>query len=137
MTKYLLRRRNRFGQYVHLETYDLEPTDYDIEFQFGPGEYSLLVAEEGQRGLRKLRDVSISWKIEYLGWKNGRWNGDEIEMMFGAGNYFELIGGQVNVWQRYPPEKLPKMTWEFLQDGAPVMKNVSVLFKVELPWIEW
>lgn len=135
LTKYLLRRRNRFGQYVHLGTYDWEPSDNDIEFQFGPGQYTILVAEEGRRGLQKLRDISIQWKITYLDWKEGRWTGEEIDSRWGAGNYFEVTGGRVHVWQRYPTEEQPKTTWEFLQDGTSVIKKISILFKVEMPWI--
>jgi len=136
--KYLLRRRNRMGQYVHLGTYEWEPNDNEIEGWFGPGQYTILMADEGQRGLKKVRDVTVQWKIEFINWKDGRWTKDDIDKVaekWGAGNFFEISGCKVHTWQRYPTQELPKLTWEFLQDGVVAMKNISVLFKVEMPWI--
>jgi hypothetical protein len=59
MPKYLIRRRNRWGQWVHLDTWDYEPSDYDLENKFGSGEYAILMAQEGIIGLRKVRDVNV------------------------------------------------------------------------------
>lgn len=136
MTKYLLRRRNKFGQYVHLTTYDYEPTETLIRSQFGPGQYVIMIAEEGIIGLRKLRDVMIPWDIRLLEWVEGQPTLDYVKKKWGEGNYFVLRNCKIDAFQIYPTQEEPKTTWDFLQDGKGAMTDISVIFKVEgLPWI--
>lgn len=137
MPKYLLRRRNRYGQYVHLATYEYEPTEYLIQQQFGPGVYTILISESGVRGLSKFKDVSIPWDIEYVAWMDGSPTIGDVQERYGPGSYFILNSCNVRGWH-VPPlyQEYSKTTYEFLQDGAPVMKNISIIFRVRgMPWL--
>jgi hypothetical protein len=137
MPKYLLRRRNRYGQYVHLATYDYEPNEWQIKNDFGPGEYSILISREGVIGVRKFDDISIPWDITYVGWVDGQPTIEYLQQHYGPGSYFVLKSCQVNplhvpnIGQEYS-----KITYDMLQDGAPVMRNISIIFRVEgMPWL--
>ncbi|MCL5067148.1 MAG: hypothetical protein M1368_02190 [Thaumarchaeota archaeon] len=135
MPKYLLRRRNVWGQFVHLDTLPYDPGDYAIEQQYGPGEYSILVAQEGIVGLQKLRDVSIQWKVDYVAWSSTKPTLDEIREKYGVGNYFVLSNCQSTPFQVFPEGQPHDMSWKHLQEGASVMRNVWVIFRVNMPWL--
>jgi hypothetical protein len=134
MPKYLIRRRNRWGQWVHLDTWDYEPSDYDLESRFGSGEYAILIAQEGIIGLRKVRDVSVPWNVEFLDWVDRELTRDEIMRTYGEGNYFVLKSCQPVPYQIFPKGLPHDLTWQHLQDGASVMRNISIIFRVKMPW---
>jgi hypothetical protein len=135
MPKYLIRRRNRWGQWVHLDTWDYEPSDYELSSRFGAGEYAILIAEEGIIGLRKVKDVSIPWDIHYLEWIYGEPTMEYIRDKWGTGNYFVLKSCQPVPYQIFPEGQPHDVTWQNLQDGAGVLRTVSIIFRVEMPWV--
>ena len=135
MPKYLVRRRNQWGQWVHLATYDYEPSDYDLKFSFGPGEYVVLMAQEGIIGLSKVRDVNVPWEIKYLGEVEGEPTIAYVREKYGTGNYFILKSCKPIPVQVYPEGQPHDVTWQNLQDGASVMKKISIIYKVEMPWV--
>jgi len=134
MPKYLTRRRNQWGQWVHLDTWNSEPSDYDIRSRFGPGEYQILMAQEGIIGLRKVRDVSIPWNIEFLEFVWGEPTVEYIREKYGTGNYYVLRSCHPVPFQIFPDGQPHDLAWQNLQDGASVMKTVSMIFRVEIPW---
>ena len=94
-----------------------------------------MIAEEGIIGLRKVKDVSVAWDIQYLGWIYGEPTTDYIREKFGTGNYFVLKSCQIAPFQIYPEGQPHDVTWQNLQDGASVMRTVSIIFRVEMPWV--
>jgi hypothetical protein len=112
-----------------------EPTDAQIELSFGPGDYEILIAREGIVGLMKVKNVSITWKIDYVGWVYGEPTFDYIRENFGVGNYFVLKSCDVTPFQVFPTDQPHDFAWQHLQDGASVMKNISIIFKIEMPWV--
>ncbi len=135
MPKYLIRRRNQWGQYVHLLTLDYEPTDEQIKSYFGPGDYSILVAREGIIGLARIRDVTISWEFEFVGWVEGIPTNDYLRDTYGMGNYYVLTNSNVTPHQIFPIEQPHDLTWQHLQDGSTAMRNISTIFRVKMPWV--
>ena len=135
MPKYLIRRRNQWGQYVHLATWDFEPTDEQIASSFGPGEYNIQVAREGIIGLAKVRDVGIAWDIEYLEYVDGEPTIDYIRDKYGNGNYYVLTSCRANPFQIFPEGQPHDLTRQHLQDGASVMKTISIIFRAKMPWV--
>jgi hypothetical protein len=135
MPKYLIRRRNQWGQWVHLATWDYEPSDYDLRFSFGAGEYEILMAQEGVIGLRKVRDVSVPWEIHYLEEIEGEPTTEYIKDKYGIGNYFVLKSCQPVPIQIFPDGQAHDITWQNLQDGASVMRRISIIYRVEMPWV--
>ena len=135
MTKYLLKRRNKWGQYIHLTTLDYEPTDEQIKSYFGPGEYSILIARKGIIGLAKVRDISIPWEIEYLEEVEGEPTVEYIQENYGSGNYFLLTNCRTTPIQVFPPDQPHDLTWQHLQDGANAMKRITIIYRVKMPWV--
>jgi hypothetical protein len=135
MTKYLIRRRNAWGQYVHLATWDYDYGDNSIEQQFGPGEYSILIAEEGVVGLHKLRDVTVQWRVDLVGWSPTKPTLEELETKYGLGNYFVLSNCQTLPMQVFPSGQPHDVAWQHLQEGASVMRSVWTIFRVHMPWL--
>lgn len=135
MPKYLVRRRNKWGQYVHLATWNVEPSYEELKRRFGPGDYCILIAEENVVGLSKLKDVSIQWEIEYVGWVNGIPTIDYIRENYGNGNYYVLTGCNSIPYQVFPVGEPHDMAWQHLQDGASAMKGISIIFRIEMPWV--
>ncbi len=133
--KYLIKRRNQWGQYVHLATLDYEPSYEQIESQFGPGEYSILIAREGIIGLAKAKDISVPWDIEYVEWVEGKPTIDYIRNTHGDGNYFVLTNCKATPFQVFPTDQDHDLAWQNLQDGANVMKRISIIFRVKMPWV--
>ena len=134
MPKYLIRRRNRWGQWVHLATWDYEPNEYELKDRFGSGDYSILMAQEGIIGLKKVKDVSVPWDIQYLEWVDGEPTRDYIMRKWGVGNYFVLKSCKPAPHQIFPQGVPHDVTWQNLQDGASVMRNISIIFRVNMPW---
>lgn len=135
MPKYLIRRRNQWGRYIHLATWDYEPNQEQIQYSFGPGEYSILVAREGIIGLAKVRDIAIPWDIEYVAWVEGEPTLDYIRDNYGDGNYYVLTRCRITPFQMYPEGQPHDLTWQHLQDGASVMRKISIIFRVKMPWV--
>ena len=135
MPKYLIRRRNRFGQWVHLDTWDHEPSDYDVKSRFGAGEYEILIAQEGVIGLQRVKTITIPWKIEIKGFLYGEPTVEYIRDNYGVGNYFILKSCQAAPIQVYPEGQPSDIAWQNLQDGIGVMRTISVIVKVEMPWV--
>jgi hypothetical protein len=135
MTKYLIRRRNEFGQYIHLATWDIEPTDSQMESYFGPGDYTILTANEGLIGLRKLRDVTIAWKVDFLGWTDGMPTTEYIQQNYGEGNYYVLTNCEAKPFQIFPQNQPHDLAWQNLIEGASAMKGISIIFRVRMPWV--
>jgi hypothetical protein len=118
-----------------LDTWDYEPMDYDIKSKFGSGEYEILIAQEGVIGLQRLKSVSIPWEIEIVGSLFGVPTVDYIRDNYGEGNYYILKSCQPNPIQIYPEGQPRDTTWQNLQDGAGVMRNLSIIAKVKMPWV--
>jgi hypothetical protein len=135
LPKYLIRRRNQFGHYLHLATWGIEPTESLIRHAFGPGEFTVLIAQEGIVGLNKFKDFMIPWEIEPLGWTSGMPTGDYIRDNYGEGNYYVLTNCRATPFQIFAVDQPHDITWQHLQDGASAMRNVSVIFRVNMPWI--
>jgi hypothetical protein len=118
-----------------LATWDYEPTKEQVEFSFGPGDYEILIAREGVIGLMKVKDVSIMWTIEYVGWVNGEPKVDYIKDNYGIGNYFVLTNCKATPFQIFPTGQPHDLAWQHLQDGATTMSSVSIIFRVKMPWV--
>jgi hypothetical protein len=111
--------------------------EFQIKQQFGPGVYSVLISETGVRGLQNFKDVDIPWNVTYMGWMDREPTIDEVRNSYGPGSYFILKSCQVRGWH-VPSlyQEYSKTTYEFLQDGAPVMKNILIIFRVDdMPWL--
>jgi hypothetical protein len=93
------------------------------------------MAQEGIIGLRKVRDANIPWDIEYLGWVEGEPTRDFIMREWGVGNYFVLKSCQPTPHQIFPIGEPHDGTWQHLQDGASVMRKISIIFRVKMPWM--
>jgi len=106
-----------------------------IEQYFGPGEYTILFAQEGVVGLQKFRDVSIQWKVDVLGWFPVEPTLDEIRNRWGVGNYFVLSNCHSKPVQIFPEGQPHDLTWQNLQEGAGVMRNIWIVFRVTMPWL--
>lgn len=135
MPKYLVRRRNQFGQYIHLTTLDFEPTDEQINSYFGPGEYSVLIAREGIIGLAAVRNTTIPWEMDLVGWVLGIPTTDYIRDNYGEGNYYVLTNCTAVPLQVFPQAQPHDLAWQNLQDGATATRNISTIFRVKMPWI--
>jgi hypothetical protein len=134
--RYLIRRRNRFGQWVHLATWETEPTKEDLANFFGPGNYSISIAEEGVVGLIYHGTVVVPWKLDLLGWIQGEPTLKFIEENYGPGNYFAIgEAHKIIPFQIYSQGQPHDWTWQLLQDGKDAMKDVYTIYRVYLPWL--
>lgn len=135
MPKYLIRRRNRFGQWEHIETLEYEPYFDLIRARYGPGVYNVMIAEEHIRGLQHFADFTVPYQLEYVDWKPEKPDGTYIFEHYGEGNYFIVGQGSditpITVTSPYtqPPQGIHYVEDIMLQ-GIPVMKNVYVIFRL-------
>jgi hypothetical protein len=134
-SKYLLKRRNRFGRYAHLTTVDSPPSDEWILERFGPGTYEINQAEEGVVGQNRLREVNIPWKLDYVDVVNGQPTLEYLREKHGVGNYITITGGRATAQQVFPEGTQHDLTYEMLQDGAPVVSRATIIFRVTMPWL--
>lgn len=118
-----------------MSTWDYEPSDEQVKSDFGPGDYTVLMAKEGIVGLSKVRDITIPWEIEYVEWVGGTPTTEYVRDKHGDGNYFILTSCKIAPQQIFPIGQPHDVTWQHLQDGANVMKRISIIFRVKMPWI--
>lgn len=94
--RYLIRRQNRFGQWVHVDTSETGPFLFDtweayLRRRFGPGKYSIAVAQEGVAGLRSLPDhesvITVGWTHSLLDIWDHKPTWEELVNKYGAGDY--------------------------------------------------
>ena len=130
MPKYLVRRRNRFGQWVHIDTMDWEPSREHIQSSYGPGEYNIMVAEEGIRGLRNYATYGIPYSIEYVDWVREKPTVEFIESKYGQGNYF-AIGYARDITPIIVSEsKNDEMVKDLMLQGIGAMRKIYVIFRL-------
>lgn len=134
-SKYLLRRRNRFGQYAHLDTLAQAPDEDWIARRYGPGTYEIYRAEDGVVGQSKVAEINVSWQLDYVEVLNGQPTLEYIREKHGVGNYMVVTGGKATPFQVFPEGSAHDATWEMLQDGAPVITQSSIVFRVSMPWV--
>lgn len=143
MPKYLIKRRNNWGVWVHLDTWETPPTKYDIESRYGPGEYEILIAQENVIGLRHHETFSLPWNIELMNnsWVAGQPNDQWVADNFGQGYYFIIGNAQyvrpVIIQGSYAssvPEKGEQYAMDLMNQGSAVMRNIYLPFRVRLPW---
>lgn len=135
MAKFLIRRRNRFGQYVHLTTFDYEPDQYTLESNFGPGEYNILVSQPGIVGLQKVKDIVVPWNTDLVEVVQGKPTFEYVREKYGLGNYFVLTNCHAQPMQVFADNLPHDVAWQNLQDGISAMKNLSVIVRVKMPWV--
>ena len=132
MPKYLIRRTNRFGQWEHIDTWESPPDRDSIAQRYGPGEYSIMVAEEGIRGLQSYASYTIPFSIEYVGWTPDKPDLEYIRSRYGEGNYF-VIGRAIEV-ESYVVYtnggKSDEMVQDLMTRGAQAMRSVYVIFRM-------
>lgn len=129
MPKYLIRRRNRYGQWAHIETMDVPPSRDQIKWNYGPGEYNIMVAEEGIRGLQNYASYTIPYSIEYVGWTPDRPNAEYIYQQYGQGNYF-VMGKAMDIKPVIVPTAEDEMVKDLMMQGVNVMRGVYVIFRL-------
>lgn len=131
MTKYLIRRTNRWGRWVHMETVDYPPSREHIETTYGPGEYSVMVAEEGVRGLQGYANYSIPYSIEIVGWSSDKPTVEYVQQKYGEGNYF-IAGNATDIKPMIisRDEKKDEMVEDLMWQGIQVMRRVYVIIKL-------
>lgn len=72
--KYLIRRKNKYGQWVHIDTVQFLPFLYFGNWQafvrdrYGPGRYHIATVEEGLAGMHGFLSFSISFDLNFLEW---------------------------------------------------------------------
>ena len=96
MTRYLIKRQNRYGHWIHIDTIKTIPKSSTWESylkKYGPGKYMVLVAAEKVRGLRMLDGGSIKKvapEFELLTdptiW-TGKPDKDDLVKAYGKGDY--------------------------------------------------
>lgn len=131
MPKYLIRRINRWGQWVHMETVDYPPSREHIEITYGPGEYSIMVAEEGVRGLQGYANYSIPYSIEIKGWSSDKPTIEYVQQKYGEGNYF-IAGNASDIEPMiitYDGKK-DEMVEDLMAQGIASMRKVYVIIKL-------
>lgn len=98
MVRYLIKRQNRFGYWVHIDTIQALPflaTWDNYLRRYGPGRYMILVAQEGQPGLKVLEDqpylITVPARFEIPDPSNNFWahepTWEELVQTYGAGDY--------------------------------------------------
>jgi len=140
LPKYLIRRRNRFGQWEHIETMEYEPTRESIKSRYGPGEYNIMLAEENIRGLQNFANYSIPYSIDYVAWTSDKPNAEFIAQNYGIGSYF-VIGQASDISHVIVPSSVQqqsngqKIIEDIMVQGAPVMRRVYIIFRLtDLPY---
>lgn len=140
MPKYLVRRINRYGQWVHIDTLESPPSRESIEEKWGPGEYNIMIAEEGIRGLQSYTTYAIPYTIEYVGWTPEKPDVKYLSKKFGVGNYF-VIGQSADIEPvivvSKTTDKTDEMVEDFMMQGVNVMRKVYVIFRLKgIPYQE-
>lgn len=140
MPKYLVKRRNNWGIWAHMETLEYPPSRYEIENRYGPGEYEILIAQENVIGLRHYDNFSIPWNVELTGhWIPGQPTQQWVANNLGQGYYF-IIGNASFVEPVIVPSPFAnsqngqQYARELMNQGSAAMRNIYVPFRVRLPW---
>ena len=95
MVRYLIRRQNRYGQWVHIDTIESLPLlrtwESYLRNRHGPGTYHIAQAQEGVAGLRSLEGqesvITIEWKQQYMGMWPDEPKWEELVEKCGIGDY--------------------------------------------------
>ena len=94
--RYLIRRQNRYGQWVHLDTLSVPPPIFQtwesyIGRRFGPGRYHIAVAKEGAAGLRSLKGhesvIVVGWNNQLKDIWDHKPTWEELIKRYGPGDY--------------------------------------------------
>lgn len=135
MPKYLTKRRNLWGIWTHLDTVEYPPSKNDVERKYGPGEYEILMAQEGIIGLRHHDNFTIPWNIDFVEWVEGRPTAEYVKSRHGDGYYF-IIGNTIVVDPVIASTggNGLQYTKELMSQGAAVMRNIYLVFRIRLPW---
>lgn len=94
--RYLIRRQNRYGQWVHIDTTSTGPALLDtwksyLRRRFGPGKYHIAVAQEGVAGLRSLEGhesvITVDWRHRLKDIWTSKPSWEDLVNKYGAGDY--------------------------------------------------
>lgn len=140
MARYLIRRQNRFGQWVHVDTVStgpalLETWEAYLERRFGPGRYSIAVAQEGVQGLRSLEGqesvISVGWRHDYMGWWDHKPTWEELVKEYGEGDYIIARLTDIEPMALKRENMDPDAIGDILEQGASAFRGGYVIFKLK------
>ena len=132
MPSYLIRRRNKLGQFVHVDTIQNPYTPIDENYlrnNYGIGVYNVLMAIEGSRGLTNYGSFTVVPHVEFLGYDTKFPTTEEIKQEFGTGNYLVAKISNAKSYQVYcgdmPTESDIEM-FDKLQGYAPALRGYAI-----------
>jgi len=119
-----------------MATWEKPPTEEDLANSFGPGQYTISVAQENIVGLRHHATITVPWLVESAHFVEGEPTIDYIIEHFGAGNYYLMKRPRdITPYQAYPTGTPHDWTLELLEEGVSAIKDIHILVKVNLPWL--
>lgn len=139
MVRYIIRRQNKLGQWTHIDTIESLPLLYTwdsyLKNRYGPGHYSILVAQEGVRGLSPLKGhettFSIGWENKYLDWLDHKPTWEELVEKYGVGDYIVAKLTDVEPFG-FEREKMDSnVIRDILEQGASAARGGYVVFKLK------
>ncbi len=132
MPSYLIRRRNKLGQFVHVDTVKDPYTAIDEEYlrsHYGIGVYNVLEAIEGTRGLKNYGSFTVVPRVDYLGYYPKLPTIEKIKKEYGTGNYLVAkISNAISYQVHYddtPTESDIEM-FDKLQGYAPALRGYAI-----------
>jgi len=139
MVRYLIRRQNRYGNWGHIDTVEVGPRwgetwESYVGRRFGPGRYSIVVAQEGVPGLRALEGesiISVGWEHDYLGWWNHKPTWEELVERYQGGDF--IIAQLTNIEPLgHKRDNADSDTIDdILQQGASAFRGGYVVFRLK------
>lgn len=136
--KYLIRRKNKYGQWVHVDTVQLLPLLYFgdwkafVRDRYGPGRYHIATVEEGLAGMRDFMSFSIGFDLRYLEWLPEKPTVNYLKEKYPLVKDF-YVCRVTNVTPIAVPRNVhgEEPVWDILEQGISALTSGYLVFEVK------